>query len=100
MFASPSDIPKVNFLKSETLDYMYSNQDRIKDGSFIFVNGNDKLYLKMNGRIVGISDFKRLKRRTVCECCGGVLPAVDKFESVVKCEYCGAIQDVDDKIDE
>ena len=92
--------------KHGTVENMYKFKDSFSNGTFIFCDDNEKFYLKMNGKICCLSPnkyeiIKKAQRRVRCCSCGALLPQQnpDSYESVVKCNYCGAIQDVEELVD-
>ena len=71
-------------------------KDKIQNGTFIWARDTRKLYLKFDDIITSIT--RQPSRRTNCINCGAVLPVPEKYSAIIRCEYCGSVQDIDDDI--
>jgi hypothetical protein len=78
---------------ANTVKSMTDAQDRINNGTFIFCYETDRLYIKMHDEIIGITPAKRNIRELKCKNCGA--PITIKNASIVKCDYCGSVYDID-----
>lgn len=91
------------FIVETTTDIFKNNID-IANGSIIFCKDTKKNYIKIDGTISPIDGGpeiknKRSKIKTNCVNCGAPLKISDLYSTIVKCEYCGTCQDIDDNID-
>jgi DNA-directed RNA polymerase subunit RPC12/RpoP len=96
----------VKFVTATKLEQL-TNEDNIKNcgnGSFVFCEENERMYIIMKDKLIGITpsknDIEQRKRRKVNCCnCGGLLPKQEEYSSVIECPYCGSIQDIEDIIE-
>ena len=86
----------VSFMKGTATD-IFKNKNNIADGSFIFAEDTKKLYIKMGGMITSVT--RGAKTKSNCVNCGAPLKIPDLYSAIVKCEFCGTYQDIDDNID-
>ena len=71
------------------------DKDRVADGSFVWCSENKRFYLKMDGELYGITAPERNLRKLECKSCGASLAINPHSPSLVKCEYCGSVYDID-----
>lgn len=89
----------VRFLHGRT-ENMLLKKDDFDNGTFLWADDTERLYLKMNDRIVGITPSKeelaaRKLKPLLCPCCGSKLDIKDGSDIVVKCDFCGTVSDLD-----
>lgn len=86
----------VSFIKCSTLKLMADNIDDQPNGTFIFNDETERLYIKMNDKFIGVTPKKRSTSifEFKCKNCGASLSATGD-ESIVKCNYCGSVYDID-----
>lgn len=100
MYMNTSSMPFV----VETTTDIFKIKNNIADGSIIFAMDTKKTYIKIDGTISPIDGGpeiknKRSKIKSNCVNCGAPLKISDLYSTIVKCEYCGTCQDIDDNID-
>lgn len=66
----------------------------LNDGTFVFCNDTDRFYVKMHGDLIGITPKRRAPVKLQCTSCGAPLE-VDGRASIVKCNHCGSVFDID-----
>ena len=81
-----------SFKYCEELKSLIKAKDDLANGSFIFCYETDRLYIKVHDDIVGITPKKREIVEFKCKNCGSPMSGSG---SIVKCEYCGSVYDVD-----
>ena len=89
----------VRFLHGKT-ENMLLKKDDFDNGTFLWADDTERLYLKMNDRIVGITPSKeelaaRKLKPLLCPCCGSKLDIKDGSDIVVKCDFCGTVSYLD-----
>ena len=83
-----------------TINDMNNAQDSIDDGTIMICKDNNRVYIKTHGEIIGISPAKRKTRdkreirELKCKNCGAPL-TIKNNTSIIKCEYCGSVYDID-----
>ena len=95
----------VNFYIAYTIESL--NHENVKargNGSFVFCKENERFYIIMKNKLIGITPSKndieiKKKRRVNCVNCGGILPKQEVYSSIVECPYCGSVQDIEDIIE-
>ena len=81
----------VSFRKGK-LKEIYNNKHKCPDGSFIYAEDAKRLYLKMDGELIGITH----KIKIVTNCCNCGAPLPEARGSIVKCPYCHTVQDIEE----
>ena len=86
---------KVGFQEGSHIADAVKKIDYIPDGTFIFAEDTERLYIKMKGKILGITPKHRSIVELRCNNCGATLSNKSDFGSIVQCEFCGSVYDVD-----
>lgn len=86
----------VGFYRGKATD-IFKHKDCLQNGSFIFAEDTKKLYIKMGGMLTSVT--RGVKIKSNCVNCGAPLKIPDLYSAIVKCEFCGTYQDIDDNID-
>jgi hypothetical protein len=81
----------VSFRKGK-LKEIYNNKHKCPDGAFIYAEDAKRLYLKMDGELIGITH----KIKIVTNCCNCGAPLPEARGSIVKCPYCHTVQDIEE----
>ena len=68
---------------------------KFDNGSLIWCDETERLYIAMKDKVIGITPGKRDIVELKCKNCGSPLP-VDGISSIVTCEHCKSIYDIDD----
>lgn len=84
----------IGFIKSKRLSSIIDNQDQLSNGTFIWCDQTERLYVKMKDKIIGVTPAKRSIKKISCVSCGSPL-ILPETGSICKCEYCGAVYDID-----
>ena len=86
----------VRHYTADTMKQIMDNKDNVSNGSFIFCEENERLYIKMKDKVLAITPKKKAKT-TNCRNCGAPLKIIPStYESIIKCEYCGTVFDCED----
>lgn len=86
---------EVKFLHGPTVQAMMNHADSFDNGSFIFIDETERLYVKMKDKIVGITPKHRDIKDLKCKNCGQPLEPNFLHGSIIKCEYCNSCYDID-----
>ena len=83
------------FFRAKTISQLIKGIEGIDDGSFVFCDENDRFYIKMHSNLIGITPKKQNVKGLKCNSCGASLEPNFLHGSIVKCEYCGSVYDID-----
>lgn len=89
----------IRFLHADTTAVMMRGLNQVNDGDFVFCDENNRLYLKMHGDLIGVTPPERKNKINItglsCKSCGAPLKPNFLHGSIVQCEYCGSVYDID-----
>lgn len=86
---------QVRFQQGAHIADVVKKIDYVPDGTFIFAEDTERLYIKMKGKILGITPKHRSIVEFRCSNCGATLSSKSDFGSIVRCEFCGSTYDID-----
>ena len=86
----------VNFLQGNSIKDMILLKDTFENGTFLWNNETERLYIKMKDKIIGITPGDRVIKEIKCKECNAPIK-IDPHNrsSIVKCEFCGNYYDID-----
>ena len=85
----------IESMRSDNLSDIMVVEKNLSNGTLVWCDQTERLYIKMKDRLVGITPGKRRIKKLSCVCCESPLIVLETG-SICKCEYCGAIYDMDD----
>jgi hypothetical protein len=65
------------------------------NGTFIFNDESERLYIVMKNKLIGITPKHRELLHLQCKSCGAPLSEKSMYGSIIKCEHCGSVYDID-----
>ncbi len=82
----------VRFYRGTELKAMLNaaNTGCFDNGSFIFIDETERMYVKMKDKIIGITPKHRDIKDLKCKNCGQPLEPKFLHRSIIKCEYCNS----------
>lgn len=84
----------VEFAHSDKLSKIMAAEKNMSNGTFVWCDQTERLYIKMKDKLIGITPGKRRIKKLSCISCGSPF-IVPETGSICKCEYCGAVYDID-----
>ena len=89
------------FKCADTLEQLYTGVKNLPDkfkgenvGIFVYCKENNRLYLVWSGEVVPVYPARRKIMELKCKNCGQPM-TTSEYSSLVKCEYCGSVYDID-----
>lgn len=82
----------ITFTYCKKLKSLMDTKDNLANGTFVFCYETGRLYIKIHDDLIGITPKKRKIVEFKCKNCGSPMSGSG---SIVKCDYCGSVYDVD-----